>query len=157
MKQDFSQPFKESSYSSIHVLAEDERSGRFVVLCSIYDDEDAIYELPFLELPRNQDLTMHLLKFLYDYNLVLESFRILERETIALFSFVDDTPGEKIEHICVHAMVYKIDLPEVNAQQLKLVSLPELCDLADIIHGNRTVRHGLAKVCTERSYPINFM
>lgn len=108
MKQDFSQPLLKQSETEVSLFVR-LADGRYAL--SVIDREslDREYVLPSFTVAAGDDLTLELLKYLYELGLSVVRYSSLRRERCVSFSLVDGTPGrtQESEVLIVHADMAK--------------------------------------------------
>lgn len=161
MKRDFTQQFIKAEATKVYILAEHEASGKFLVFRSFDDDRnddyysEDFYYLPSLDLFVQDNLTLRLAEYLYAQKLALNSYREIASETDVRFSFLDNTPGEESNILCVHAIADQSgQSDQKDNPQALYMHLSDLIKLGDVAFSARVVKYGLAKLCMERGLPI---
>ena len=149
MKRNFTQPFLRGKIVQVFILAEDVETGNFLICRSFDEDEenDGYYSEEYTYIPkigfgRNDDLAQLIAKSLFSYGFVLQSFREIARVTDVNFSFVDDTPGEQTDSVCIHAIAEQTLTPQVK-DGIRLVTLPELASMSDIQFASPVIGFGI--------------
>ena len=124
MKKNFSQPFKDNKTKATLLV---ELPNRRFIYYTYTDELDLFYaSLPTVELDESKDVTLQLAKYTHKQGLALLSYRELSRETVVSYGFVDDTPGEEEDWVCLHVRAEKtnreITTPENYTLQLSDLS-----------------------------------
>lgn len=118
---------------------------------------EEFYYVPRLDITSQDDMGLRLAEFLHTSGFALNSFRRVACVTNVSLSFADDTPGEEKDSLCVHAIVDRTNqLKQQDNLEALFMYLPELSRLSDVIFSAPVVRYGLAKICIERGWPVDF-
>lgn len=108
MKRDFSQKFDNEGVI-YELLIQHSITKKFLLFQSTEEYEEDWHRTLTFETHDTQKLTQILAKYLYDNQLLLNSYRELARQTDVAFSFVDKTPGSEVTNVCLLVVV---DIPE---------------------------------------------
>ena len=101
MKKNFTQPFVASPQTIAYLLVEVENDT--FLQFTTQDGLGASYATTLsVELDNSKDASLQLAEFLHINGLELVKHRELLRETHVDFSYVDNTPGESQDTICLH-------------------------------------------------------
>ncbi len=119
MKKDFSQNFETSKFHA-ELIVRDSVSKMYLLYASTKEHEEDFYSTLALDLDTNSTVSIQLAKYLYDNNLILNSFRELARVNSVSFSLSDDTPGTETSNVCFLVEVdvidnYKLDNKDAKA------------------------------------------
>lgn len=113
MKKDFSQNFQVEKLHS-ELIIRDSVSKKYLLFTSTYEHEEDFCNTLTLDLETSSPISNQLAKYLYENNLILNSFRELARENNVSFSFIDETPGTESSTICLLVEVDVIDLAKLD-------------------------------------------
>ncbi len=127
MKKDFIHDFDTDSVHA-ELIVRDSVSKKYLIYTSTEKHEEDFCRILRFDFDTGKQLSIQLAKFLYENNLVLNSFRKLAEETRVVFSFADDTPGVESTSLCFIAEVDVIEYGKLDQDHAKasFVSLREL-------------------------------
>lgn len=129
MKKDFSQDFEFTKLYA-NIIVRNNVSKKYLLLRSTAEHEEDFFSTLSLTFNSANQLTKQLAEYLYDNNLILNSYRELAKRIDTSFSFADDTPGSEAINTCLLVEVDAIDLSKFSKDDTEplMVDVYELLD-----------------------------
>jgi hypothetical protein len=152
-----SQPFKQDPTRYYLLIEDTAKNSAFWLRHSEDQDEenDGYYaeqiDMPvYFEVVEKDQVTVKLTEELIKLGFAVASYRELARETILLYSYIDETPGTQQDDVCLHV---RADLANELRPGLINVPLSALMEkTSEFLVNDRVVRLGINRLLSERAH-----